>query len=140
MRMSTSPNLPLAALRRTVHERKSSSKVLLPWTTIILVPETLRANLHVLEDDRIVSWLGRRKFVELCIHDSSGWQDEVNSLVLHIYYLHIFVLLCICVFFCVMHIIFFCIFLILCVYLYFALLFTMYTHIFFAFTIWGMYL
>ena len=140
MRMSTSPGLPLAALRHTVDERKSSGKVLLSWTTTILVPEALRANLHVLEDDRMVSWLGRRKFVELCIHGSSSWQDEVNSLVLHIHYLHIFVLLCICVSFSVLHMISFCIFLMLCVSLCSALLFTMYIHTFIAFTIWGRYL
>ena len=63
----------------------------------------------------MVSLLSRRKFVGLCIHGLSGWQDEVNSLVFHICYLFFFVLLCICVSFSVLHMIFFCIFLMLCV-------------------------
>src|ERR1700737_574965 len=77
--MSTSPDLPLSVLRRTVKEAKSTPKVTLPWTTANLVPEALRANLHVLEDDRMISWLGRRKFVDLCIHGKRGWQEGVSS-------------------------------------------------------------
>ena len=82
--MSTSPDLPLSVLRRTVKEPKSTPKMTLPWTTANLVPEALRANLHVLEDDRMISWLGRWKFVDLCIHGKSGWQDGVSSYVLHL--------------------------------------------------------
>ena len=70
--MSTSLDLLLSVLRRTVVETKFTPKVTLPWTTAHFVPEALRANLHVLEDDRMISRLGRRKFVELCIHGKSG--------------------------------------------------------------------
>lgn len=58
----------------TAHSRsdKITPKISLPWTTTNLVPKAIRVNLHVLEDDRIISWLGRQKFVELCIHVTSG--------------------------------------------------------------------
>ena len=55
----------------------SAPKVTLSWTSAKLVPEALEVNLHVLEDDRMISWLGRDKFVHLCIHGTSGWQTGV---------------------------------------------------------------
>ena len=44
------------------------------WMMAILVPDALYAQLHVLEDDRMISWLGRDKFVDLSIHGTNGWQ------------------------------------------------------------------
>jgi hypothetical protein len=66
-------------------------------------------NLHVLEDDRIISWLGRQKtlliqtllliqalclkrcsnrFEELCIHVIRGCQDGVSFFILHLRFLY----------------------------------------------------
>ena len=80
LKMSTSTELPLSVLRRNSQGSKSTPKVALTWTTANLVPEALRVDLHVLEDDRMISWLGRKKFVDLCIHGTSGWQDGVSFL------------------------------------------------------------
>ena len=39
--------------------KKSKSKISLHWTMAILVPEVVYAQLHVLEDDHMTSWLGK---------------------------------------------------------------------------------
>ena len=49
------------------------------WTTTNLVSEALDVNLHILEDECMISWLGRGKFVELC-NGTNGWQDGVSFL------------------------------------------------------------
>ena len=76
--MSTSAELPLSVLRRNSEGSKSTPKVTLIWTTINLVHEALRVNLHVLEDDRMISWLGRKKLVDLCIYGTSGRKNGVS--------------------------------------------------------------
>ena len=78
--MSTSTDLPLLVLRRNSEGSKPTPKITLPWTTTNLVYEALHVNLHVLEDDRMTSWLQRKFFVELCIHGTNGWQDGVSLL------------------------------------------------------------
>jgi hypothetical protein len=54
----------------------------LPWTTAKLVPELLEYNLHVLEDEDMIRWLGRESFVHTCINGPLGWQDKVNVIFL----------------------------------------------------------
>ena len=38
---------------------------------VIFVPKVVSAQLHALEDDCMISWLGKNKFVELSIHDTT---------------------------------------------------------------------
>lgn len=53
---------------------KLAHKITHPWTITNIVLETLDVNLHTLEDDHMISWLGKQKFVELCTHGTSSWQ------------------------------------------------------------------
>ena len=64
---------------------KSKLNASLHWMTAILVSKGLATNLHILEDDHTILWLGKDMFVELSIHGTSGWQIGVSSLVfLHV--------------------------------------------------------
>ena len=76
--MATCTDLPISDPPRQVEAIRPTPKVTLSWTTAKLVPEALEVNLHVLEDERMIAWLGREKFVELCIHGTSGWQHGVS--------------------------------------------------------------
>ena len=51
---------------------------MLPGTTALLVPEVLEYNFHALEDEDMIRWLGRERFVDTCINGNLGWQDKVR--------------------------------------------------------------
>lgn len=45
-----------------------------------VVHEVVDVKLHVLEDDGMISWMGKKEFIELCIYDTNGWQGGVSFL------------------------------------------------------------
>lgn len=70
--MDKTTGLPISTPHRTYEGIKSTPKVTFSWTTTNLVFEAMDVNLHALEDCRMISWLGRQNFVELCINNTGG--------------------------------------------------------------------
>ena len=50
---------------------KSKPSASLHWMMAIIVPNGMATNLHIVEDERMILWLGRDKFVELSIHNTT---------------------------------------------------------------------
>lgn len=59
-------------LTRSSKVPSSAPLQVFPRITAKLVPKILSYNLHVLEDEDIIKWLGRETLVETCINGSLG--------------------------------------------------------------------
>lgn len=46
-----------------------------------LVPEAPQSNIHAIEDDDMIKWLGRDCFVNTIINGPPGWQAKVRHYV-----------------------------------------------------------